>query len=382
MKQHILNLIIPYVKAFPNKNSTELAQIVLDKEPGINISHRTARYYIGNVKKDVSIVVTPLSDSEGISDDDFTSTLSSDTSDTLSLVSSLPKVSSDYNITVDNDVTHYNFSLRDGAVVTMTEEVVNTVFCAYSRAGLNYTKPQIVDSLGISYQDFGILTNKLNLSKFSPTLGPHSISSLSEKEQYSEVLRLSTSLIDKFNESDNGTAEALIKEYKKKLLTLSSMETIKENQMKSLIASLPSIKIQTHDFETNVSSYNGNLQVVLTDMHIGMETNNFNFSIARQQITNMIDIINTEVLLHGIERVTLLLLGDLPHTISGLNHMNNWKDIESNFWGADAIIKPFELLALLAANVLNLTGIYAVGGKVIASNLKKHALNCWKPLKV
>ena len=90
---------------------------------------------------------------------------------------------------------------------------------------------------------------------------------------------------------------------------------------------------------------------------------NNNYNKAKEQMRVVAKEVTAEVLLHKIERVNLLLLGDLPHTVSGINHANNWKDLESNFWGAEAIIKPFELLAELVSNVPNLKGIYAVGGE-------------------
>ncbi len=363
MKQAIKSIVLPYVQRDPKKKSTKMAAIILDENPTLTISERTVRWYIGLIKKELiaqghQIVVTDNNFVQ--SDITFLPTIDDDIGESIDVSKDQPVV--DYSIFVDEDsVTHYQFSLRDGEA-TITEELVDAVFCAYSRSGLNYTKPQIVEALGISYQDFGILTNKLNLSKFSVTLGPNSAATLTEDVQYKKVIDISTSLINKFTDSDNGAAEALIKEYKRRIISLSALETIKDNQMNSLIASLPSITIKSYKTKKNSKVFKKTMQVVLADMHIGMETDNFNFFKARAQIAYMINVINQEVMLHNIEEVNLLLLGDLPHTISGLNHMNNWKDIETNFWGAEAIIKPFELLAELVANTLNLTGIYAVGG--------------------
>lgn len=248
----------------------------------------------------------------------------------------------------------------------MSVIIVDQIFCAYSKKGLNYSGPSIMSVLEVNKKVFSTLVAKLGLSKESEPLSPFTLTVLSAVKQNERIAELTGELLEKFAESDSGIAEGIVKEYKKKYTDLVFNSNQKREVYEHIIDKLPQIKLSKYNYKAKFES-DLPLYVVIGDMHIGMEASTFNYEKAKEALTTMSFEINALVENKGYNDVYLLFLGDIPHTVSGVNHANMWKDIEPGLWGADAIIKPYELLIEFMSNTHNITKIYAVGGEIIAS---------------
>ena len=55
-------------------------------------------------------------------------------------------------------------------------------------------------------------------------------------------------------------------------------------------------------------------------------------------------------------------MGDIIHSVTGLNHKDSWKNMNAKSSGANAIIQPYELLLNFLAGIEGLTGVNIVGG--------------------
>ena len=101
---------------------------------------------------------------------------------------------------------------------------------------------------------------------------------------------------------------------------------------------------------------------VIADLHVGAWVNNmkltpnFNIDILKTRLELTSKLINSS---YNKENY-IFIQGDLVEGITGLNHKNQWKQME--LYGADVLIAAFELLRFFLLKIKNLKGVYIVGG--------------------
>jgi hypothetical protein len=100
------------------------------------------------------------------------------------------------------------------------------------------------------------------------------------------------------------------------------------------------------------------LHIIIPDMHIGMAQDNYSYDVVREKL----DEIAAEAINYSYNRAHIYFMGDIIHSVSGLNHKDSWKNMAQGTSGAEAIIKPFELLAEFIAEVPYVSSINVVGG--------------------
>lgn len=241
-------------------------------------------------------------------------------------------------------------------------ELIDKIFCAYSRRGLNLTKHQIVAGLNVDFNDFNIISNKLNLTKESNTFGPFTDEFMEPEDIYAAVMNNTRSLLNMVTDNDSAALEGLIKEYKNAYVELCSRNLKFDSFMKELSLKLDVLDLNYSDTViTKVKPFMHGIEsmtVIITDMHMGLSMPHFNYEIAKQKLLKIAEDINSI----GAKSVTISFLGDVMHTISGVNHANMWKTIEQGAWGANAITTPFEILMLFFSKVANLAKVTSVSG--------------------
>jgi len=100
----------------------------------------------------------------------------------------------------------------------------------------------------------------------------------------------------------------------------------------------------------------------IADLHIGSFVKNmiltpdYNISIIKSRLELTAKLINSE---YNKENY-IFIMGDLFESITGLNHINSWKQLE--LYGTDAMIAAFELIRYFLLQIKNLKGVYVVGG--------------------
>lgn len=335
MKKEYSGIIQEYLDENLDMNDTDLTDLILE-DRAINKSHRTIRRYLITIRGESSLEAKKKQDIQ-ISD----------------------------KFEKEIEINDYVEPIKESAKKEKTEGIdanlIDQIFCAYSRKGLNYSGPSIMSVLEVDKKIFSTLVSKQGLCKESEPLSPQTISTLSAVERNDRIARISANLLEKFAEADSGIAESIVKEYKKKYTDLVFESSQKKEMYEHLLDKLPQLDIQIYDYKPS-QLQGGILFVVIGDMHIGLEASGFNLSAARLALATMSNNINAVVKRDGHSEVRLLFLGDIPHTVSGVNHANMWKDIEPGLWGAESMIKPYELLSQFIASTYNITKIYAVGG--------------------
>lgn len=123
-----------------------------------------------------------------------------------------------------------------------------------------------------------------------------------------------------------------------------------------LSASTKQIKIKS-------SKGTGKGVAAIADIHAGasvkavLNTKDFNLDVIAEKLLACAAKINEQKL----EEVTLVLLGDFVESITGLNHMNTWQELE--VFGSNAIIACYQLIKkCLIEKINNLKAIKIVSG--------------------
>jgi predicted phosphodiesterase len=105
--------------------------------------------------------------------------------------------------------------------------------------------------------------------------------------------------------------------------------------------------------------------VGLADFHIGAEIKNllrtpdFNIDVLMDYMRGVSDIVNS----YNAENVILNLHGDYVETITGLNHMDVWKSIGDDMYGANVLILANEMIGqYLISRIKNVREINIVSG--------------------
>ena len=91
-------------------------------------------------------------------------------------------------------------------------------------------------------------------------------------------------------------------------------------------------------------------------MHIGLEQSNYNIDIVREQLQYVLTFVKDSPKLH------VHFMGDIIHSVSGLNHKDSWKNMDPAATGAEAIIQPYKLLLEFLGSIDNLHSVNIVGG--------------------
>ena len=111
------------------------------------------------------------------------------------------------------------------------------------------------------------------------------------------------------------------------------------------------------------ASYTSNIGVaVIADLHLGAFVRNmiltpdYDKEILKTRLELTAKLINANFNKENY----IFIQGDLFESITGLNHINSWKQLE--LYGADAMIAAFELIRFFLLKIKNLKGVYIVGG--------------------
>jgi hypothetical protein len=99
------------------------------------------------------------------------------------------------------------------------------------------------------------------------------------------------------------------------------------------------------------------VHLFIPDMHIGLVQSNYDLAIVRKQLEYILKFIPSVD-----DNVHVHFMGDIIHSVSGLNHKNSWKNMDPQVTGAEAIIQPYKLLVEFLGAIKGLQTVNIVGG--------------------
>ena len=408
MKQYIRDIITDYIQENPDTNNTNLADKILEDQAITGKSHRTIRGFIGDVRAELEFAKDLQENTDGLDtmeeslpnqspeerSPEFNRALELATSESDEeledeffnsiLAQEIPEeeeeeqeeeesdipdiVRSVYFLLLSEEVKTDMYEVKNLEYkITMSKvdyvfdvELIDKVFCAYSRKGLNLTKTQIMSNLKLSVNELSAIMNKLNLTKDSEPFGPFTDEYMEQEDIYAVTVANATSLLDVVKETDSAALEAVIKAYKKAYVEYSNKNLRHDAFMAEIAAGIKALNITLPSrpavaMKEDDPEY---VNVVITDLHLGLSLPVFNYTIAEQKLNQIARDINNA---RG-KKVIVSFLGDTIHTVTGTNHAGMWKTIEQGAWGANSIIKPFEILYKFLGSINNLVEVTSVSG--------------------
>lgn len=407
MKESIRKVVEEYVTDYPDLSNTGLADKILEDNAITGKSHRTIRGFIGDVRNEMEDETPILTDmtfdlrggeeiepipleaidepspyaqtmqavkefeaslDEDLDEDEF---VDEDEEEENAPEQSFDIASPIYSLLATEIMVADSFEVEDlkykfsigKKEYTVDVELVDKVFCAYSRKGLNLTKNQIMASTGLDLNKLTALMTRTNLTKDSEPFGPFTDEFMEREDIYTVTVENASSLLGTVKETDSAALESLIRAYKKAYVEFSNKNLKHDAFLKEVAENVKtlSIPVQTAPVTIGVNYRHDReyLNAILADLHLGLNLPVYNYEIAEAKL----DSIAADINAMNAENVCVTFLGDCIHTYSGSNHAGMWKTIEQGAWGANSITKPFEIILRFLWKIKNLKTVMSVSGK-------------------
>ncbi len=327
-RKQLENHFEKYSKESPEMKLTKMASIIHAEDKSIDLKYMKILKHLGTIKRENSGVATVVNDNSWVVKD------------------------SSYMFKAGGDTKIYSV------------EFIDDLFTHYSRKGYNYTRMKAQLKFGLTPKAWGQIARQFNLSKDCDILSPYTIKNTS-KEELDGIIE---GIINKVLVSGEMTTQkyqtALARKQRRDLEADVLDHTWRQDVITELLMELP--KVKTIELNTNMKALGPKeLVVVSGDYHSGGEfsggkiTEDWNMGVLKEKLNRMAESINES----NAKYVDLVILADLVETISGLNHDDSWKGIGKGMFGANIIIKTYEIIVEELINkVVNLRRVCGCGG--------------------
>jgi len=375
--QNIKNRLKLFILNHDDVNYTTLAEFFLKANSDVPLSVRSVRRYISMVKDaesdldaDINEISEELGEELDVTSDCEPEQLFIPFPDLLTEENNVQSgltdcISSDTRLTIENEKDKEFTNIIDiidlkynSTTYSFTRNTLDKVFCAFSKRGSDLTSGAIQNILNLSADEFKAITGRLGLSKDSKPYSKYSEDLLTDSKLWEEYEKNIAFLLDA---SDSTNADAQTKFYKKAYLANKEKDLKFKAQIDGIKELLPKIKFNIIEPELRIDGELLHVHIIIPDMHIGINQSNFNVDIIRKQLAYILSLITANVIVH------VHFLGDIIHSVTGLNHQDTWKNMDPDSVGAEAIIQPYKLLVEFLASIEGLAVVNIVGGEMIAS---------------
>lgn len=258
--------------------------------------------------------------------------------------------------------TGYTFKTKKGPF-TVSIEKADEIFYQYSEHGLNMTGTQIINKHGFEVWQWLSLKNSIGLYKKSNIFSPWTVEH-TPKDQLEQKIqeKLNYALSDKLN-IENQYQKAVHKKWKKDI-TAEETRALAFQTLASQVA--PLIKKAEISKAIPVAKVKGNKKIVAYtgDWHIGAKveglvtTPDFNPAILKGYLKQIAEVINRQ----GASYVKLGVAGDIIESFTGKNHKNQFMSLEQGYYGANVVIKAYEIMTWFISLINNVKEIDGIGG--------------------
>jgi len=264
-----------------------------------------------------------------------------------------------YNV-VDN---HYVWKAEKGNIRISIEQA-DQLFWQYSKYGLNFSSTEIRTSHNLQPWQWNTIKFRLSLYKDSHIFSPYTWENTPESEREQLVQ-------DKINTKFDNVNDALSRQHRKELEKRYKQEVQKGAKSKffaqelkaELLDVLPRVKaVKLSKAPDPIQGKD--IVAAIADLHIGAEvkglriTRDFDNEILRGYLSKVAQYVNAQ----NAQRVTLVKLGDIIESLTGLMHPNTWKSMQGGMYGAKVVIAAYEILMEFIGQINNLERICGVGG--------------------
>ena len=341
---NIDEIIGAYVKDNPNESAKPLARAMLREHPEIDYHVEHLGYLIREYKKrnkiETVINVRPIGDDK-------------------------------YHVL---DGT-YKWKAKHGPI-SLPVELADQMFYEYSRHGLDLSQSQMRQKHDLKIWEWHGIKNTLFLYKDSNIISPYTEDN-TPKEDLQKLIdgRMDLKMKDKQRLIETSYNKETIKRYKKVIEKDAIATFALENMIDELVDVTAEWKTKTatvrrtQDFKTERRW----LVVTIADLHIGARVEGLRLTpeYNSDQARHLLDVMARRINEMRPTDVSLLFLGDLIESFTGMNHPNSWQSVEYGMIGARVIKEALALIEEFIAKVDNVREILGVAGnhdRVTASN--------------
>ena len=237
---------------------------------------------------------------------------------------------------------------------------VKKMFFAYSRKGLGLSNEICALVFNKETEEWSSIKSALSLSSSSNSLDPVTkylfpTFTSSEDTSLDKFAKLVEPLYNKYKQLNKGINQQKRQAEKEEDSLLQHLV----NYIEDNVRCLPKVIYPKQSY----SKQDRHLIVTIADLHLGVYVKDveglldYDSEIAKQRLKYIADYINKEDC-----EVTLMFLGDLVESVSGLNHQNTWHGIEQGFYLSQAIIKSTNILVEFCEQINNLHTVCGVPG--------------------
>lgn len=246
-------------------------------------------------------------------------------------------------------------------------ELADQMFYEYSRHGLDMSQSQMRQKHDLKIWEWNAIKNTLFLYKDANVFSPHTEDN-TPKESLQQMIdeRIGMKFKDKQRLVETSYNKATIKEYKKVIekdqVQTFALETLLDelNDMSNGWHAEPVLIARTPDFKTERKW----TVATIADLHIGARVENLNLTpdYSPEKVRHLLDQVARRINQSNPSDVTLVFMGDLIESFTGMNHQNTWHNVEYAMIGAKLIKETMSIIEEFVAKVDNVRQILCVGG--------------------
>jgi predicted phosphodiesterase len=346
-KSKYTDVIKKYLEEYPelSENKTALAKIIIKKEKfdfDPDYFRRFIRDYIRNTKQDTPKVPGYTDEIEISSSDD---------------------IFDDPRYEIYNDTYHWK-SKKNGPMSISIKDA-DLLFYSYSKHGLDMSSTSVRLKFDIPLKIWFSLKYALSLYKDSHIISPYTIEITPDDELRSLIQeRMQAKERDKERIIVEEHDKAVIQEYNKTIREFKTRDLAIEEMLDSLVDSLTIPNLIINEISPANTHAPTHIVAAVADLHIGAEakellsTPDFNYKILRDRL----DTVANEINAIAAKEVSVVMLGDIIETATGLNHINTWQSIQDGAYGETVFKMAVEALIEFFGKINNLREVIAISG--------------------
>lgn len=348
-KINVPNIIEEYFAKDTNQSSTEICEAIFKDYPEIGFTH-------GTLKKKIKIQLLGRLTRKNQTKQEIT-------------------IESENKTSWDVEDGRYLWKTRHGDIKIPVDKI-DHLFFQYSEHGMNLSGAEIINEHDLELWQWESIRTTLNLRKKSHIFSPYTVKNTDPKEYSRIVAEKMEELFEKRGKIVQRQYNIeLNRKYKQVIDKDATRELVMIRTIDDLLEKWPAAKqVTIQKSFVNIKNSPDHVLVAITDLHLGAKveglqvTRDYSSSIAIEYLDRVAKAIN-EI---GAKKVSLALLGDLIESFTGLNHKNSWKSMEWNVFGSRTVINAIEILEGFFSKIVNLEGVYGIGGNHDRSTSDNH----------
>lgn len=344
---NISSFVREYVSKYPDKTSSDLADLILKENPDLPVTRRElVKNYIFKAfrffEKKAQMQKEAKQRAEKIQDVEV-------------------NLEDETKWKVVEGV--YHWGTQRGKIM-LSVDFIDKLFYEFSEKGLNLTQTEIINKHNLKVWEWNSIKNTLQLYKKSNIFSPHTVD-ITPPEQLGEMIaeKINKMLSNVGLQVEKIYDKELNRAYKKAISTNEEWELKKKIFLTELADIVPQLTVELQPGLKVSKDTKGCISLFISDVHFGAESRSKDLAPYSPQITEEIfEKIAKEVNELEAKEVHIFFVGDNIESATGLNHLDSWKGLAKGYYGSQLIIKAYQVYVKFISSINNVKRIYAVPG--------------------